>query len=76
MALWDVACPEKPSCRISSVWKVCVLDSMVSIMYRMKEELVAWDDNISIFSHFRNSASDIIFTVLNTMPSCLDLNSF
>ena len=48
MALWDVASPEKPSCRISSIWKMCVLDSMVSILYRMKVELGPWDDNIVV----------------------------
>ena len=76
MALLDVASPEKPSCQTASVWKVCVLDSMVSIIYRMNEKLVTRDDNLSIFSYFRDPASDIIFTVLNTMPSCLDLNLF
>ena len=39
MALQDEAIPENPSCRILSISKVEVVDSIASTVYRMKDEL-------------------------------------
>ena len=46
MELHEEANPEKTFCRISSIWKVYVFDSIVSTEYRRKLELVFWEDII------------------------------